>query len=203
MKAIINPKNKPVKLTFKVCFVVANSNISSTIDKSIIGILKINENFAHSFLSYPEIKPALIVVPERDIPGKTAKPCAMPIMIAAFNENSFVFLFFEIISTKNKIIAEIKKHIKRYFPENDSFTIGSKTRIINAVKIVDKQSCIILLEKGCKTKYFISFQKTITTARSVAKCKTILINKESSTLNIFDKSTRCPLEEIGRNSHNP
>lgn len=64
------------------CLLSSKNSITS--EAKMIGMLIRNENFEADSLSAPDITPALIVVPERDIPGKTAKPCAMPIMEAIF-----------------------------------------------------------------------------------------------------------------------
>lgn len=62
----------------------AISKISTNIDAKMIGMLIRNECFETSFLSPPLSTPAQIVEPERDIPGKIAIPCAIPIKIACF-----------------------------------------------------------------------------------------------------------------------
>lgn len=65
----------------------AISKISTNIDAKMIGMLIRNECFETSFLFPPLSTPAHIVEPERDIPGKIAIPCAIPIKIACFVDN--------------------------------------------------------------------------------------------------------------------
>ena len=57
-------------------------NINSyKIDAKIIGIDSKKEKSATLFLSSPQRIPAHIVEPEREMPGKHASPCAMPIIM--------------------------------------------------------------------------------------------------------------------------
>lgn len=71
----------------------AISKTSTNIVAKMIGMLIRNECFETSFLSPPLSTPAHIVEPERDIPGKIAIPCAIPMKIACFVDNFFEQLF--------------------------------------------------------------------------------------------------------------
>ena len=60
---------------FKIgCPEIKLSKISKAIDAKMIGTLIKNENLDASFLSAPLSKPATIVAPLLEIPGKTATP---------------------------------------------------------------------------------------------------------------------------------
>ena len=72
----------------------------------MIGTVSKNENFVAVSLSNPENKPDAIVKPERENPGKTAKPWAKPIIIAflRFILSVFASKFLETYSLKNRIM---------------------------------------------------------------------------------------------------
>lgn len=86
IKARIKASIRPIGETAIETFVCAISKISIKSDNKIIGKLMTNENLVDSFLSTPAKSPALIVAPEREIPGKIASPCAMPIKRASREE---------------------------------------------------------------------------------------------------------------------
>lgn len=146
------------------------------------------ENLVHSFLSPPARMPAHIVEPEREIPGKTAKPCAIPMTIAVLYENSFLFLANNSVTTSS--IAVIKKDMGRKFPPNEAFIKGINTRAIMQVGIVATTSIIVFFENGNLMSLRISRQNTTQMESSVAICKIMDMKRLSSTPNILDKSTR-------------
>lgn len=148
------------------------------------------ENLVHSFLSPPARMPAHIVEPEREIPGKTAKPCAIPMIIAVLYENSLVFLFLVNNSVTTSSIAVIKKDMGRKFPPNEAFIKGINTRAIMQVGIVATTSIIVFFENGNLMSLRISRQNTTQMESSVAICKIMDMKRLSSTPNILDKSTR-------------
>ena len=80
-----NPTKKEVKKAVsKVSnFNLADSGIGSIAVKipapQIAGIANKNENLAASLDEIPNIIPIVIVIPEREIPGKIAKACDIPI----------------------------------------------------------------------------------------------------------------------------
>ena len=112
------------------------------------------ENLAHSFLSPPDRIPAHIVEPEREIPGKTAKPCAIPMIIAVLYENSFLFLANNSVTTSS--IAVIKKEAGRKLPPKEDFINGISTSTIKQVGIVATTSIIVFFENGCLMRANIS-----------------------------------------------
>ncbi len=87
MKAAMKPNTAPLTLTVMDSPLTTILYISITIESRMIGIDIRKENLPASFLSAPDNNPAQIVDPERDIPGKTASPCAMPIIKACLKEN--------------------------------------------------------------------------------------------------------------------
>ena len=112
------------------------------------------ENLAHSFLSPPDRIPAHIVEPEREMPGKTAKPCAIPIIIAVLYENSFVFLANNSVITR--MVAVIKNATGRKLPPKEDFINGISTSAIKQVGIVATTSINVFFEKGCLRRANIS-----------------------------------------------
>lgn len=114
------------------------------------------ENLAHSFLSPPDRIPAHIVEPEREIPGKTAKPCAIPMIIAVLYENSLVFLFLANNSVTTSSTAVIKKEAGRKLPPKEDFINGISTSTIKQVGIVATTSINVFFEKGCLRRANIS-----------------------------------------------
>lgn len=144
-----------IEILTEIC-PVASSKISIKSDNKIIGILIKNENFATCFLFLLHKSPALIVEPEREIPGKTANPCAIPIKNAVLKFNSsFLFCFENASETKSKT-AESAKQTGRKLPPNELFIIGIKTSTIKQVGIVATTSIIVSLEKGCVIIFQIS-----------------------------------------------
>lgn len=171
----------------------------------MIGIDIRKENLALSLLSAPAIIPALIVAPDREIPGKTASPCAIPMKSATLFD---IFshekrLFFFMISAKTKIIAEMRKHSGKSMPENDISTSGIIKMTTRHVAIVAIASEIVSFEKGWRTICHKLRLKTQTIESKVATCKIMLNKRLSSTEKIAEKSTKCPDEETGRNSVSP
>lgn len=160
-----------------------------------------NENFATSFLSAPEKTPAEMVVPLRDKPGKTAKPCAKPMKNAVLYEND-VF-FFENVSEKNNKTALSEKHTGRSPPAKALLTIGKMQSTMRQVGIVATTIEMVCFESGCLIICQMSFQNTTQMESKVAMCNKMLTNKLSSTPKILEKSTRCPEDDTGKNSVNP
>ena len=72
------------------------------------------------------------------------------------------------------------------------------------VNSVEKYSFLAISQKGWRIKNHIFFQNTTKTAKSVAICKnTEKPKKFPSMPNMLLNSTRCPLEEMGKNSVAP
>ncbi len=204
-QAMIKASERPSGETEIDTFDCEISKISIISDKTMIGRDMINENFADSLLSTPENRPALIVAPEREMPGKIASPCAIPIKSASFVEICFAtkgreFFFF---SAKNNRIALIKNEMPKNLPSNEIFAIGRAISAIKQVGIVAMIRFSPSLEKGCRRMCQISFLKTITTDKSVATCRMIETKRVSSSLKRLPNKTKCPLDETGKNSVNP
>ena len=117
------------------------------------------ENFVVSFLSPPARSPAQMVVPEREIPGKTANPCAIPIITAVlvFISPALFTIFFLVKSSvvSNKI-AEIIKQYGSNAPPKEDLIIGIKIKTMMQVGIVAKTSVIVFCEKGWRINSHIS-----------------------------------------------
>ena len=78
----------------------------------IAGIERIKEYFTANFLSNPQNVHAEIVVPEREIPGSVANPCAIPIRIPSPQETSFgIFQQFSTRSDRYRIMPVIRRQI--------------------------------------------------------------------------------------------
>ena len=100
------------QLNWAICF-TSNSKIGYTHDAPIIiGKLNKNEYFAALTLVKPHARPVAIVSPERENPGKTARPCAIPIKTDFFVFTSSPSLenFWDIFSDENKTKPVIIKH---------------------------------------------------------------------------------------------
>ena len=67
---------------------LARSLISSTAAPRIAGIDRMNEYFTANLRSKPQKVHAAMVVPDREIPGKVANPCAIPISTPSPQETS-------------------------------------------------------------------------------------------------------------------
>lgn len=93
---------------------------SNIIDAIIIGIESKNENLLAFSLLLPHRIAVHIVAPLLEIPGKTAIPCANPIIKAELLLISLftTFVFFCNISVNNNSIAVVKKQTGRNPPEN-------------------------------------------------------------------------------------
>ena len=146
-KAIKNAKIMPTGLTVTLCPPKAISPISIIIDKKIIGSDIRKENFAHSFLSPPLKSPAHMVVPEREMPGKNERPCAMP-MISAFFFVKQVALLGDLCVKKSKP-ADTKKQTAKYPPPNEALTSGIKTSTIMQVGMVARHRFMVCGDNGC------------------------------------------------------
>ena len=145
-------KNEAIMATvgkFIGCCETQISYTSKNNDKRIIGMLIKNENFATSFLSPPQISPVAIVLPEREIPGNTANPCATPIKNAVLKFRLLLVFFAKTVSLNNKLNAEIRKQIGKKFPPKDVLINGIRTIAINPVGIVATTKEIVSFEKGC------------------------------------------------------
>lgn len=205
IKAIQKDKNNPTQDTLIELLLMEMLYISMIKDKSMIGTLIKKEKLAHSFFSVFANNPALIVVPEREIPGNMAMPCIIPIKIAVLKLNGLLvngyFSFF--LSATNNIRAVNKNDKNKYSPLNAFSTIGIKINAIIQVGIVAITNFKDCSENGCVNMYNISFLKTMQTDISVATCKIIETNNVSSTLKSCPNKTKCPLDETGKNSVNP
>lgn len=180
----------------------AISKISTNIEAKMIGMLIRKECFETSFLSPPLSTPAHIVEPEREIPGKIAIPCAIPIKIACFVDN-FCEQPFANKSEKRSTQAVSIKLKGKIFSLNELFAglynISTKT-IVTSVDIINFFSCSL---NGFLIISQISFRITIKTDKRVAMCKRILTKRLSFMPKIELKRTRCPLDDTGKNSVKP
>lgn len=104
----------------------------------MVGIESIKENSnASSDLSPNKIAPA-IVIPEREIPGKMAKPCSIPIIVAIFRFNCPFSLFLNLVRkrqtpvTRNSNAVDFKdaKLDSKYFLRNRVITEVAKNATI-------------------------------------------------------------------------
>ena len=114
IKAVINPTKAGQKLT--TIPALATPPSSKTKLATIIGIESKKLNDATSSLLAPPINPAHIVLPLRLIPGKSAKPCAVPISKACLKLNGLTLVCFDIFSQAKRSTAVIKKHSGKKLP---------------------------------------------------------------------------------------
>ncbi len=161
------------------------------------------ENFVTSSFLFPHKSPALIVVPDLDTPGKTAKPCATPMRKASLKEKVFCSFFLETLSLVKSKIAEMKKHKGKSPPENDIFITGISIKHKIHVGIVATAILKVSKENGWRIICQISLRYTTKIEHKVATCKIMLTKRLSSMPNNFENSTRCPEEETGKNSVSP
>lgn len=150
IKAMKNAKTSPKGFIaiFSPSIIILIISINS--EPIITGMLIRKENFALFCLSAPESSPAEIVAPEREIPGKIARPWAIPIATACLKVNSSVFaLLFENLSTINKSAEVIKNAQGKNSPSNELEISGINTIAIRHVIIVEIDICIVSFENGC------------------------------------------------------
>ena len=134
--------------TITACPRAQMSYTSMTSDSKMTGMDIKKENFAISSLSLPHKSPAEIVLPEREMPGKTAKPCATPMKSTVF-KSRFPFFFGASIPEKSKIAPVITKQTGSAPPIKDAFTSGISTSTIRQVGIVAATRKRVCLESGC------------------------------------------------------
>ena len=79
----------------------------------IIGMLKRKEYLAAVILSNPQKSPVAIVQPEREKPGRAAKPWARPINIDVFKStwSFFASIFFDLYSLYKSVNPVMKSKI--------------------------------------------------------------------------------------------
>ena len=201
--AVKNATTTPTTETFNACPPIAISTISIKSESTMIGIDIRKENFVTSSFLFPQRSPPLIVVPDLETPGNTAKPCATPIKKADLKVISFCFLLFASFSLVKSKTADTKKQRGNNIPENDSLMIGIRIKHKMQVGIVATTIIIDSLEKGCLIICQTSFLKTMRMDKRVATCKIMLTNKLSSTFISFENKTKCPEDETGKNSVSP
>lgn len=165
------------------------------------GMKSKNENFAAFSLSMPRWSAVEIVVPLLEIPGKSARICARPIA------NDFLeFSFFPalVFFVERRIIPVIKKKIPTARSEPRLFEIRSENKRPKSpagIVAIIKNNHNFLESLLNFSNSLISFLVKIKTARRDAKCSMAIRKRFSWGRAInFEKSARCPLEEIGRNS---
>lgn len=154
--------------------------------------------------SIPQSPAVQMLAPLREMPGSTAIPCATPTSAAVLKDIFLPSIFFAKSSVAAKSTAVMTKQIGKRLPENASSKKPLKSRTITTVGIVAMYIIFAGRENGFLIRNFISFHSTITTAKSVAKCKSTLKKTKSSLVpKILLKSTKCPLDETGKNSVMP
>ena len=109
----INENKNPQKISMPVTCDTETfkASLSSKIPApKIVGIESKKENLAASSLFKPEKTPPEIVIPEREIPGKSAKICINPTIIA-FLKEAFCIDFAYLLKSKLAIkrISAVKK----------------------------------------------------------------------------------------------
>ena len=91
------------------------SIISSIVAPRITGRDRKNENFTAFSLEIPKKRPALIVMPDREIPGINAHIWAHPIIRAGGKDNSFFCSFINLVKYKTIPVKMSEKETKRGF----------------------------------------------------------------------------------------
>ena len=174
-----NPTKKEVKKAVsKVSnFNLADSGIGSIAVKipapQIAGIANKNENLAASLDEIPNIIPIVIVIPEREIPGKIAKACDIPIKKLFFRlkVDSDLYILFD----DRRISPVIIKHTETIFVDSNKDKIidlpPKPNKIDGMVAISKKNTNFLFFEKIKSDKTLkMSFLYIVITLIKVPKC---------------------------------
>jgi len=174
-----NPTKKEVKKAVsKVSnFNLADSGIGSIAVKipapQIAGIANKNENLAASLDEIPNIIPIVIVIPEREIPGKIAKACDIPIkkLFLRLKVDSDLYILFD----DRRISPVIIKHTETIFIDSNKDKIidlpPKPNKIDGMVAISKKNTNFLFFEKIKSDKTLkMSFLYIVITLIKVPKC---------------------------------
>ena len=174
-----NPTKKEVKkAASKVSnFNLADSGIGSIAVKipapQIAGIANKNENLAASLDEIPNIIPIVIVIPEREIPGKIAKACDIPIkkLFLRLKVDSDLYILFD----DRRISPVIIKHTETIFVDSNKDKIidlpPKPNKIDGMVAISKKNTNFLFFEKIKSDKTLkMSFLYIVITLIKVPKC---------------------------------
>ena len=174
-----NPTKKEVKKAVsKVSnFNLADSGIGSIAVKipapQIAGIANKNENLAASLDEIPNIIPIVIVIPEREIPGKIAKACDIPIkkLFLRLKVDSDLYILFD----DRRISPVIIKHTETIFVDSNKDKIidlpPKPNKIDGMVAISKKNTNFLFFEKIKSDKTLkMSFLYIVITLIKVPKC---------------------------------
>lgn len=174
-----NPTKKEVKKAVsKVSnFNLADSGIGSIAVKipapQIAGIANKNENLAASLDEIPNIIPIVIVIPEREIPGKIAKACDIPIkkLFLRLKVDSDLYILFD----DRRISPVIIKHTETIFVDSNKDKIidlpPKPNKIDGMVAISKKKINFLFFEKIKSDKTLkMSFLYIVITLIKVPKC---------------------------------
>ena len=158
-------------------FNLADSGIGSIAVKipapQIAGIANKNENLAASLDEIPNIIPIVIVIPEREIPGKIAKACDIPIKKLFFRlkVDSDLYILFD----DRRISPVIIKHTETIFVDSNKDKIidlpPKPNKIDGMVAISKKNTNFLFFEKIKSDKTLkMSFLYIVITLIKVPKC---------------------------------
>ena len=174
-----NPTKKEVKKAVsKVSnFNLADSGIGSIAVKipapQIAGVASKNENLAASLDEIPNIIPIVIVIPEREIPGKIAKACDIPIkkLFLRLKVDSDLYILFD----DRRISPVIIKHTETIFVDSNKDKIidlpPKPNKIDGMVAISKKNTNFLFFEKIKSDKTLkMSFLYIVITLIKVPKC---------------------------------
>ncbi len=174
-----NPTKKEVKKAVsKVSnFNLADSGIGSIAVKipapQIAGIANKNENLAASLDEIPNIIPIVIVIPEREIPGKIAKACDIPIkkLFLRLKVDSDLYILFD----DRRISPVIIKHTETIIVDSNKDKIidlpPKPNKIDGMVAISKKNTNFLFFEKIKSDKTLkMSFLYIVITLIKVPKC---------------------------------
>ena len=174
-----NPTKKEVKKAVsKVSnFNLADSGIGSIAVKipapQIAGIANKNENLAASLDEIPNIIPIVIVIPEREIPGKIAKACDIPIkkLFLRLKVDSDLYILFD----DRRISPVIIKHTETIFIDSNKdkiIDLPPKPNKIDGMVAISKKKTNFLFFKKIKSDKTLkmSFLYIVITLIKVPKC---------------------------------
>ena len=192
-------------------FNLADSGIGSIAVKipapQIAGIANKNENLAASLDEIPNIIPIVIVIPEREIPGKIAKACDIPIkkLFLRLKVDSDLYILLD----DRRISPVIIKHTETIFVDSNKDKIidlpPKPNKIDGIVAISKKNTNFLFFEKIKSDKTLkMSFLYIVITLIKVPKCVATSIKFPGGFIsNISREKTKCPEQLIGRNSVTP
>ena len=203
---------KGIKVVVSYC--ISPENISLAIFPKINGTTIKKEKRAAFSLSIPNSTAVEIVAPDREIPGKMAIACEIPIRIACLIPTFFADAFaLSARNNNNPVTKSILPTSVKAPPKRASISSlkNTPTKVAGIIERTifnenQKESLFLNCNNPLRISR-ISFRKIIIVESAVAKCSTTVIRRLSSPTLFSPKMafaiSKCPLLLTGKNSVSP